>query len=475
MRVLVVLLFITVSSIFAQKPSAVTGVPITIGETLTVTSKILGEKRDVLVYLPPSYGKSQQRYPVIYTVDGESTFLPTASAVQFITSASEIPQMPESIVVSVKNTDRERDMPIPQEYNMGRGEENFLAFLGDELIPFIEQKYQTHPLRLFIGHSQGGLFAHYALTARPTIFQWYLPIDTPLFGFEKLRPIMDKTKTVIKEPKYRIRLVSVEGQLGWLTEWQPFIDSAPKGFFGKQIRMTNETHQTMVYKAIYEGLKQLFSDFAPTARDLKLEDLEANYKSVSEAYGYKVEIPRQVLLSSANRNSLQQNGAEALRLVLKAVALYGESPATKERLAEAEEAVKRGGPDPKIAELLNSPKPTAQQMKPFLGTWIGKLDVPDGVPLEMLTVFEIEGNEVRARGTVSAPGAKPFDQRITFIKVLDEKTLQWGGPNGRIGLNMSTAKLIDGNTLRGKEETIGRIRDPNRPLPPDPTFTYKKQ
>ena len=39
-----------------------------------VASPELGNQRDILVYLPPGYDTSQQRYPVIYMHDGQNLF-----------------------------------------------------------------------------------------------------------------------------------------------------------------------------------------------------------------------------------------------------------------------------------------------------------------------------------------------------------------------------------------------------------------
>src|SRR5207302_8515150 len=41
----------------------------------TFHSKVLGNRRDVLVYLPPSYSRfSRRRYPVLYLHDGQNVF-----------------------------------------------------------------------------------------------------------------------------------------------------------------------------------------------------------------------------------------------------------------------------------------------------------------------------------------------------------------------------------------------------------------
>ena len=450
----------------ANKVAQVSSAPITIGETWRIHSKRLGEDREIRVYLPHSYADSKLSFPVIYTLDGEGTGPATASAVQFMTGYSEFPQMPEALVIAVINTDRNRDMPIPQMYGRG-GEENFLAFLADELIPAIEQRYRTQPLRILVGHSQGGLFVHYALAARPKVFQWYLSMDAPLASFSEARPLMEKARTTItKDPGYRGRLVTIEGQLGWLKEWPSLIEAAPKGFYGARVEITDETHEAMAYKGIYEGLKRLFHDYTPKAKDARLPVLEAKYKALSEDYGYRVGIPQQVLLRSAARNAQQQEGAEAIKLLQRAVALYGESPATKRIKADAEAAIKKGGPDARIAEWARLPPPDVEKMKPFLGTWERRSQ--DGAQWSI--TFEVREGVVRAQHTVTPPSAPSFQLEINFVQVLEGQTLKWGVRNGRgPGVMLHTAKLVNENMLEGAQEGVGFIH-----TPPASSFTYKR-
>lgn len=461
-----------------EKAADISAAPIAIGETWQLTSKKLNEVRTIRVALPASYARSSQRYPVIYTTDGEGLFLPTASAMQFMTTASELPQMPEAIVVAIPNTNRGRDMPVPQQYGRG-GEENFLAFLADELVPFIEARYRTQPLRVLIGHSQGGTFAHYALVTRPTVFAWILPVDGPLF--DPLRPLLEKTKDLIhKDAKFRGRLVTVERQLGWMKDWPSLLQNAPKSFYGARVEITDESHETMVYKGIYEGLKRLFHDYAPEDKGLKLAALEARYKMLSEAYGYAVNIPLRVLLVSAGRNASQLYGEEAVKLARKAEAVYGESPATKRMLAEAEAAAKKGGPDPRVAEFLNLPPVSAEKMKPFLGTWEGRKEVPNGVPLDLSLTFSVEGETVRGQGKWTGPRGGQIQFQVEFMRVLQDGTLQWGGRASKSGgIDLSTAKLTDENTLNVSEELIGATPPPSLNIDPKSlrpiTFTCKRK
>ncbi len=141
-------------------------------------SKILNEEREVIVHLPEGYDHNvEQRYPVIYVLDGSSQDIHTANSAALM---ARIKVMPEVIVVGLPNTsgaNRERDYTPPFMRNdidepnspMGGGEA-FLAFLKNEAIPLIEKTYRTAPYRMLVGHSRGGLFVAYSLVADSGLF-----------------------------------------------------------------------------------------------------------------------------------------------------------------------------------------------------------------------------------------------------------------------------------------------------------------
>jgi thiol-disulfide isomerase/thioredoxin len=453
------------------KPVPETATPITVGETWRIRSRRLGEDRRIQVYLPTSYNHSRQRFPVIYALDGEGTGSIAANAVQFMTGYSAIPQMPEALVVAIINSDRNRDMPIPQSYGKG-GEANFLAFLADELIPAIEQRYRTQPLRILLGHSQGGLFAHYAMIAKPNAFQWFLALDAPLYGFPEAQPIMEKVRDLVgKTPNDNGRLVTIENLYGWMKDWTSLAEAAPKGFYGARLEIKDETHESMAYKGIYEGLKRLFYDYAPNiVRDNKviytLPVLDERYKALSKPYGYPVDIPKPLLLLSATRNVAMQQGVEAMALVKRAAALYGESAQTNQILAEAEAAAAKGR-DPRYEEWSNLPLPSLEQMKPFLGSWTEKR--PEG--FTGVISFEVIDGLVRSRFDGFPPQGEAFQLEVNFVRVLDHQTLQWGVRNGRgPGVTVHTAKLVNDTALEGATEDVGFLQNK-----PPRSFTFKRR
>lgn len=60
---------------------------------------------------------------------------------------------------------------------------NFLRFITDQLVPFIEQTYRADAVqRILVGHSYGGLFAAYSLFEAPDFFQTLI-IGSPTLAY----------------------------------------------------------------------------------------------------------------------------------------------------------------------------------------------------------------------------------------------------------------------------------------------------
>jgi predicted alpha/beta superfamily hydrolase len=161
---------------------------------------------EVLVTLPASYSVSPDRsYPVLWAMDGAMQHMLIAGIVNMYAFGMLLPEM---IVVSVGHssdqgwpgfTKREFDLNPPGSYwgddtlseskafemhgeaiavfreqsNEFRGDK-FLDFLVDELRPAIAERYRANDDHGLVGYSSGGVFAGYALVARPGDFSRYI-------------------------------------------------------------------------------------------------------------------------------------------------------------------------------------------------------------------------------------------------------------------------------------------------------------
>lgn len=145
-----------------------------VNDSFTLDSKILGETREMYVYLPEMV--EGMVYPVIFLLDGHSLHNVCSSFVQHYSGRERIP---EAIVVGIASTDRLRDFtPYERVAYDGRygggGADAFLKFMTDELFPVVEEKYPVRDYRVLIGHSYGGLFVSYVLSSKPELFRAYL-------------------------------------------------------------------------------------------------------------------------------------------------------------------------------------------------------------------------------------------------------------------------------------------------------------
>lgn len=162
--------------------------PLTIGEVVTIDSKILSESRTLNIYLPEGYKVSDTlKYPVIYVLDGSinEDFIHIVGLVQFFNLQMS---MPKSIVVGIANIDRKRDFTFPtidkklkKDFPTTGGSRKFISFLEDEVQPYITASYPTDGQKILIGQSLGGLLATEILFNKPTLFTDYIIVSPSLW------------------------------------------------------------------------------------------------------------------------------------------------------------------------------------------------------------------------------------------------------------------------------------------------------
>jgi predicted alpha/beta superfamily hydrolase len=235
---------------------------VVIGKYRNIFSKILNEERTILVQLPQSYEKERNRYPVIYCLDGDDLSLAFAAATVRILSHRTIPEM---IVVAIGNTDRSRDMfPVRLEGRPTTGSaDNFLCFLIEELIPFVDQNYRTENVRILYGASAAGLFTVYALLARPDSFSAYIA-SSPMIG-RCPEFISKKAKSLFGSEKSLKKVLYItygKGDSPPVTEAVPsFVKSieaaTPVDFIFELKIIEDEGH--IPYTSLYDGMKFVFS------------------------------------------------------------------------------------------------------------------------------------------------------------------------------------------------------------------------
>ena len=146
-----------------------------------VYSPQLDNKRDILVYLPPSYDSGQSHYPVLYMQDGYNLFDDATSYTGEWHVDETLEQLAkdenlEAIVVGIPNMGNDRIAEyspfIDNTYGGGRGDD-YLDFLVHTLKPIIDSSFRTLPNKKntgIFGSSMGGLISLYAFFHCPDVF-----------------------------------------------------------------------------------------------------------------------------------------------------------------------------------------------------------------------------------------------------------------------------------------------------------------
>src|SRR5688572_12542075 len=182
------LMMLVLTKVRAQYPA----VTIPGSEVRKITSKIVaGQEYELHIMLPGGYKAADKKYPVVYLMDSQWDFsLVTGLYGQYYYDGF----IPELIIVGVTwsgehaNYDslRIRDytptkidglmflssfVRMPQ----SGGADQFLAFMKQELFPFIESNYKADGKnRTLMGSSGGGVFTLYTLFTQPDLFTGYV-------------------------------------------------------------------------------------------------------------------------------------------------------------------------------------------------------------------------------------------------------------------------------------------------------------
>ena len=84
----------------------------------TIASAKVGEPREFWVSLPDRYNESAEKYPVLYMMDGDFNF--NSGVIGGVRQAASLGEIPEFIIVGIKNTNRSKDV-FPEEFTyLGR-------------------------------------------------------------------------------------------------------------------------------------------------------------------------------------------------------------------------------------------------------------------------------------------------------------------------------------------------------------------
>ena len=244
--------------------------PLVIGESFTIASAILGERRHINVYAARAWDTPPEApLPVLYMPDGGvlEDFLHIAGLLQVSVANGT---MRPFRLVGIENTQRRRDLTGPTEDAKDRaiapvvgGAAAYRSFIRDELMPQVRQRYRGTGETAIVGESLGGLFVVETFLLEPQLFDHYLAFDPSLWWNRgalggQAAALLSRQGSA----KHSLYLAS-SSEAGIASEVKRLASvlehAAPEGLDWHVESLPQETHGTIYHPAALKAFRAVFA------------------------------------------------------------------------------------------------------------------------------------------------------------------------------------------------------------------------
>ncbi len=244
--------------------------PITIGESFKLQSSILGDQREINIWLPPGYVDGDKSYPVLYVIDGglEQDFHHISGLGQLTTINGNYEEL---IIVGIGTQNRLMELTFqahdPRFINAlppSGDATKFRKYIADEVIALVEKRYRTAERRAIIGESLAGLFVLDTFLKTPELFTDYIAISPSLWWDGKALATQAESLLEAHDDKSRRLYLTMANEGGTMQSALETIISvldtkAPKSLEWVYVdRSESETHATIYHGAALDALRRFF-------------------------------------------------------------------------------------------------------------------------------------------------------------------------------------------------------------------------
>jgi predicted alpha/beta superfamily hydrolase len=317
-------------------------VTIPVARAFTIESKVLGEERQVLVNLPRGYEDGEDRYPALIVLDG-SPFMAI-----FAQLAQLDRDIPAFIVAAVPNVDRLRDLShrnLAEIWPTSGGANAFLAFLTDELAPWLDTEFRTTGYRVITGNSAAGRYSTFALLEAPETFDAAIA-RSPALGtdYEMIEGLVERARAADIEGEHFLFIVYGSHDYPVVTAYAErlvrLLDNRAPSWLRYQREVIDNTGHFQ-FVGINAGLHALFAGNAFPTEGFLLEgpDAVAAHAQLLSAR-FKMDIQasdltgERELIDSANDLGRQGRFTDAVRVLDYGLELRPESATTLYYMAQ---------------------------------------------------------------------------------------------------------------------------------------------
>ena len=253
----------------AQSPEPT---PIVIGQSWALPSAVYGAAREINVWLPPGYAEGEATYPVLYVLDGGTSW----QDFHHISGLAQLGTVNGStrdvIVVGIASVDRRNELALPTEdpeliarYPTQGHSDRFRRFVAEEVQPFIETRFRTSGETALMGESLAGLFVVETFLKEPQAFDAYVAVSPSLWwdGGQLARQSGAHLRDQSNDPRTLILTLGDEGpemQAPMDVLTANLRDHALPGLSWSFTPRPTETHATIYHGAALDAFRRLYAE-----------------------------------------------------------------------------------------------------------------------------------------------------------------------------------------------------------------------
>lgn len=249
--------------------------PIVIGQSWPLPSAVMGAPREINVWLPPGYAEGNQTYPVLYLLDGGTTWQDFHHISGLAQLGTVNGTTRDVIVVGIASVDRRNELALPTEdaeliarYPTQGHSARFRRFVAEEVQPFIEGRFRTSGETALMGESLAGLFVVETFLKEPQMFDAYVAVSPSLWwdGGRLARQSGAHLRDHSNDARTLILTVGDEGaeaQALMATLTGHLRDHALPGLTWSFQPRPAESHATIYHGAALDAFRQLYAVAPP--------------------------------------------------------------------------------------------------------------------------------------------------------------------------------------------------------------------
>lgn len=326
-----ILLFLSTNLIFGQEIAKV--------ENVKIHSKELNQEREIFIYTPKGYEKNTLvSYDIIYVFDSQDRefFDFTHSIISFLSDTSK-----KYIVVGItspyiEKSDYARNNDLLPELETDYSKkhfgkysgnaDNFLKYVKNEVVPYIDKNYRTRSKRIAVGHSLSASFILYSMIKEPYLFNDYFAIS-PNLAYDNERLARELLNFDFPKLRQTFLYISNANEGNYWEQWIPardkvysFIENSNKieniHFIIK--KFPNESHWSTFAPSLNYGLKEYFeyldnqkTMFSKDTYDIEIKVIVPNENDTVYVTG------NQVSLGDWNPSQIKMNRESNFERIIK--------------------------------------------------------------------------------------------------------------------------------------------------------------